>query len=232
MHELMRNILLLALAGAAATAVGSGVAWWRDEPRRIGRLLRQALGAPAEMVIIARDRGLAAGFNLKEGKVAVLWDDGLKGLVYRLDQLIGAELMVDDQVAARAFRDELRRALDAAPSDAKRVMLRLVFDSAAHPDFELPLWPPADPARIQPQTAFDAIQEARRWVSSVEALLRKAAKRSAQVAGRSPVIETDDDEDEVPPPAPPPRRPPPPASDEFAEDPGDEPPWDDDPAAR
>jgi hypothetical protein len=249
MHELIRNLLLLALAGAAATVVGSGVAWWRDEPRRIARMLKKALGAPAEMVIIARDRGLAAGFNLKQGKAAVLWEEGLRGLVYRLDQLVGAELMVDDQVVARAFRDEQRRALDAAPSEAKRVMLRLVFDSPAHPDFELPLWPPADPARIQTQTAFDAIQEARRWVSSVEALLRKTAKQAAKVAARTPPPEDDEDdamEEAVPPPhppAPPPRpQPPPPlplfeaqADEDDDEDRGDDrddPPWDDEPGAR
>lgn len=187
MSDLIRILLLLALSGAALTALGSGVAWWRDEGRQLRRMLGKALGAPPELVIIARDRGLAAGLNLDRGNIAVLWDDGMKGLVYRLEQLVGAELIVDDQVAARAFRGELRRPLDQLPSEAKRILLRLVFDNARDPDFELPLWPPVDQARIQPVTAFDALQGARRWVSSVEAVLRKTAPLQVEARPTPPV---------------------------------------------
>lgn len=187
MSDLFRTLLLLALAGAAVTVLGSAAAWWSDEERRLRRMLRRALDAPPEMVIIAHGRGLAAGLNVDAGRIAVLWDGGMKGLVYRLDQLVGAELIVDDQVAARAFRDEPRRPLDQVAREAQRILLRLIFDNPRDPDFELPLWPSAEPDRVQRGTAFGALQAARRWVSSVEAVLRKsvgAATTPAQVQAR------------------------------------------------
>jgi hypothetical protein len=173
MHEALRTLLLLALAGCLVTVAGSGAAWWRDEDRRLRRYLRRALGAPPESVIVSPGRGRAAGLSLDRHAIAVLWDGGVKGLVYRLRQLVGAELILDDQVAARAFRGETRRALDQAPSTAHRVALRLIFDNPRDPDFELELWPPADPSRRERTTVAQAIAAGRRWISGVEAILRQ-----------------------------------------------------------
>ena len=215
MSDLIRNILLLGIAGAAVTMIGSGAAYWLDEDRRLRRMLRRALGAPPEMVVLARGRGLGAGLNLAAGRVAVLWDGGLKGLIYRLDQLMGAEVIVDDRVAARAFRDEPRRPLDEVAPDPKRVLLRLVFDNPRDPDFELVLWPPADPGKINAGSGFDAIQAARRWVSSAEAILRqpRAAPPIATAA--------------TPPPPPPAAAYVPPATVAPSDD-EEDPPWDED----
>jgi hypothetical protein len=173
MHEALRTLLLLALAGCLVTVAGSGAAWWRDEERRLRRYLRRALGSPAESVIIAPGRGRAAGLSLERGLIAVLWDGGVKGLIYKLRQLMGAELILDDQVAARAHRGEARRALDHAPSSAHRVALRLIFDNPRDPDFELELWPPADPSKRERATVGEAIANGRRWISGVEAILRQ-----------------------------------------------------------
>ena len=200
MHEALRTLLLLALAGCLVTAAGSGAAWWRDEERRLRRYLRRALGAAPESVIVAPGRGRAAGLSLERGVIAVLWDGGVKGLVYRLRQLVGAELILDDQVAARAFRGEVRRALDQAPSTAHRVALRLIFDNPRDPDFELELWPPADPARRERATVAQAIVAGRRWISGVEAILRQPEPERdpepLQVAQRP---EPDDEPEEGPP---------------------------------
>ncbi len=201
MHEALRTLLLLALAGCLVTVAGSGAVWWRDEQRRLRRYLRRALGAAPESVIIAPGRGRAAALSVEHGLIAVLWDGGVKGLIYRLRQLVGAELILDDQVAARAYRGEPRRALDQAPGAAHRVALRLIFDNPSDPDFELELWPPADPARRERGTARDAITVGRRWISGVEAILRQPE------AEREPL---------------PMARPSPPD-----EDPEDDPPWDD-----
>jgi hypothetical protein len=182
MGDWIRNLLLLAIAGAFATLVGSAAAYWRDEERRLRRMLRRALEAPPEMAVIAHGYGMAAGLNLDRGRIAVLWDAGEHGLVYRLDQLVGGELVVDDRVAARAFRGEPRKALDDLSAEARRVLLRLVFDNPRDPDFELVLWPHADPARVQTGTALEAVRAARRWVSGIEAILRKTAPAAATAA--------------------------------------------------
>jgi hypothetical protein len=191
MHDAVRTLLLLALAGCLVTVAGSGAAWWRDEERRLGRYLRQALGAPPESVIIAPGRGRAAGLSLERGVIAVLWDGGVKGLVYKLRQLVGAELVLDDEIAARAYRGEPRRALDHAPRSAHRVALRLIFDNPRDPDFELELWPPVDPSKRERTTAAEAIAACRRWISGAEAILR-------QTEPGPPVAQAREAEEELP----------------------------------
>ena len=205
MGDTIRILLLLALAGSLATLAGSVAVWWRDEARHSRRMLRRALQAPPQMVIVAPGYGLSAGLNLDRRQVAILSDGGARGLIYRLDQLMGGELIVDDRVAARAYRGEPRRALDEVSAEACRVVLRLVFDNPRDPDFELILWPPGDPDWFQSGSAAAAIQSARRWLSSIEAILRQTPP--AVVA-----------------PLPPP--PPPPPDEEEEEDEENEPPWD------
>ncbi len=77
------------------------------------------------------------------------------------------------------------------------LLLRLVFDNPRDPDFELVLWPPADPARAPGAAPLAAIQAGRRWVSSVEAILRQVPPPAPPAPPRSPerepVIEDDDD---------------------------------------
>ncbi len=211
MHDAVRTLLLLALAGCLVTVAGSAAIWWRDEERRLRRYLRRALGAQPESMIIATGRGRAAGLNLERGVIAVLWDGGVKGLIYKLRQLVGAELILDGQVAARAHRGEPRRALDQAPHSASRVALRLIFDNPRDPDFELELWPPVDTSKRERQTAASAITTCRRWLSGVEAILRQP-EAETQIAPRTPELEPefeleaedappwhdgDEDEDEI-----------------------------------
>ncbi len=197
MDGLIRILLLLGVAGSAMTLLGSGLAYWRDEDRRMRRLLRRALGgAPPEMVVMAR--GCGVGLSLDAQQIAVLRNGGLRGLVYRLDQFMGAELIVNEQVSARAFRGEPRRPLDQALSGALRVDLRLIFDNPRDPDFELLLWPPADPTRRETGTALDAVQTGRRWISAAESLLRhpRAQVRIAhETASPPPEAEEDEGQD-------------------------------------
>ena len=196
MHEAVRILLLFALAGCLVTVAGSGAAWWLDEERRLRRYLRKALGAHPESVIVAAGRGRAAGLSVDQGLIAVLWDGGVKGLVYRLPQLVGAELTLDNQVAARAHRGEPRRALDQAPSAAHQVVLRLVFDNPRDPDFELELWPPVDLAKRERATVGEAIAACRRWISGVEAILRQPAPEPR--VAQAPEVEEDEEEEEPP----------------------------------
>jgi hypothetical protein len=174
MNDALRLLLLVAIAGTAVTAAGSAAAWWMDEERRLYRYLRQALGGEPQAVLIAQGRGRAVGMNLHAGRIAVLWDGGRKGLVYRLDQLMGGELMVDNAILARAHRGEPRRPLDRIPAGAHSVTLRLVFDTALEPDFELQLWP-VDQRRRERASPSDVIQAARRWLAGAEAILRVPA---------------------------------------------------------
>jgi hypothetical protein len=104
MSELWRLLLLVTLSASAVTFVGSAAIWFMDEERRIRRALRHVLKGAPETVIVAKGRGRGAGFNFTTNQAAVAWDSGAWCLLYRIDELMGAELAVDGQVIGRVFR--------------------------------------------------------------------------------------------------------------------------------
>ncbi|WP_374533166.1 hypothetical protein [Phenylobacterium sp.] len=199
MNEWPRLLLMLALAGLAVTLLGSLAAWLLNEERRVRRNLKRVLRGPPEAMILARGRGRAAGFNFSTGLAAVAWDAGGWMLVYRLDELMGAELIVDGQVLARAYRGEPRRALDQTVEHAARVTLRLIFDDPHYPDFDLDLWLAGDETRRNASSPTEAMQEANRWLARAEVVLRRPqAPRAPADAASSPPQQPDEDEDAPP----------------------------------
>jgi len=173
--EFIRIVLLLGIAGAGVTFIASGVAWWMDEERRLYRVARKALDGRPDGFIVATGRNAAAGFRLASGQVLVMRDGGAHALLYQLYNLVGAELIVDDQVVARVSRDEPKRPLDQVTAGASQVVLRLLFDDPRHPDFSLELWQPHDQQRNEARTAAATIREARAWLGRSEAIMRRAA---------------------------------------------------------
>lgn len=194
MDEVARLLTLLALAGGATTLLGGACLWYLDETRRIQRTLAQGLGAVPQPMLVARGRGVGIGFDLAAGAIVVTWDKGGWRLSYRMDELMGVELIVDRHVAARAYRGETRRLLDEMQDPAERIRLRFLFDDAVHPDFEMDLWRPQDEGRRGRLEPDEALAEANRWVARIEALLRRPAPMRLK-----PAV--------APPPAPPPAGP-------------------------
>ncbi len=180
MTDVLRIILLLALAGAAVTFAAVFLGWWNEEDRRLARLLRRVLGGPPDASIIAHGTNAAAGFRMETGEVLVMKNGGASALLYPMASLLGAELIVDDAVVARVHRGEQRRALDVVNPGAERVVLRLVFDNPRDPDFELNLRP-------------EAIQEARSWIARADAIIRMPVP-----VVRAPVVEDEEEEEEAP----------------------------------
>ncbi len=197
MSELWRLLLLVTLSASGVTFLGSAAIWFMDEERRVRRALRHVLKAPPETVIVAKGRGRGAGFNFSTNQAAVAWDSGAWCLIYRIDELMGAELSVDGQVIGRVFRGEPRRAIDQIVHQAAQVTLKLIFDDPRHPDFELDLWLEGDQQRRESRSPADAIQEANRWLLRADAIVRRplAPKTKAQppadptIQSRPPVIE-------------------------------------------
>ena len=216
--EIIRILLLLGVAGAGVTFVASGVAWWMDEERRLYRLARKVLDGRPDGFIVAVGRNAAAGFRLASHQVLVMRDGGAQALIYRLYNLIGAELIVDDQVVARVSRDEPKRPLDQVTAGANQVVLRLLFDDPRHPDFNLELWLPRDQLRNETRTAASTIREARAWLGRCEAIMRRAAPPDPEPAppavvaadmppwdGESEFDDIEQDEDDDPSDSDPPR---------------------------
>jgi hypothetical protein len=192
MGEVLRLLLSLGLAAFALTLAGGGIIWSMDESRRVRRSLTRVLGEAPHAMLIARGRGKGVGFNFTSNQIAVCWDAGAWCLIYRLEELTGAELAVDGQVLARVHRGETRRALDLLTGADTQVRLRLIFDDPRHPDFLMDLWLPEDEIRKGAMSAAEAVQEANRWIARVEAVLRRP------VARRDPPLVA------TPPPPPPP----------------------------
>lgn len=159
MTEILRILLLLALAGAVITTAAAWHGWWNEETKRLTRVIKAALGGAPDAQIIARGHNAAAAFRLDTEQVLVLRDGGAKALLYPMATLLGAELIVDRGVVARVHRGEPRRAMDVVPPSAQQVILRLLFDDPRNPDFELELGP-------------DAVAEARSWLARAEAITR------------------------------------------------------------
>lgn len=191
MSELWRLLLLVTLSASAVTFVGSAAIWFMDEERRIRRALRHVLKGAPETVIIAKGRGRGAGFNFTSNQAAVAWDSGAWCLIYRIDELMGAELSVDGQVIGRVFRGEPRRAIDQIVQQAGQVSLKLIFDDPRHPDFELDLWLEGDQQRRESRSPADAIQEANRWLLRADAIVRRPLAPKAKPAPASePAIQS------------------------------------------
>jgi hypothetical protein len=193
MSELWRLLLLVTLSASAVTFVGSAAIWFMDEERRIRRALRHVLKGGPETVIVAKGRGRGAGFNFTTNQAAVAWDSGAWCLLYRIDELMGAELAVDGQVIGRVFRGEPRRAIDQIVQQAGQVTLKLIFDDPRHPDFELDLWLEGDQQRRESRPPADAIQEANRWLLRADAIVRRPLAPKAKASpppAAEPAIQT------------------------------------------
>jgi hypothetical protein len=182
MDEVGRLLLALALGGVALTLLGGAVLWSRDESRRIRRGFKRVLGEAPQSILIAHGRGRSVGCNFSTNQVAVCWDAGAWCLVYRLDELVGAELVVDGRVEARVHRGEARRALDRMSGGDQQVRLRLLFSDPRHPDFNLDLWLPEDAGHKRALTPGEAIEEANRWMALIEAIVRREANRRPSVS--------------------------------------------------
>ncbi|RAK52372.1 hypothetical protein [Phenylobacterium deserti] len=175
MDEIARLLVMIVLAGVGLTLLGGAAVWYSEESRRIRRGLKHVLGGKPEAMLVAAGRGRGAGFSFPSGRLAVAWDAGTWCLVYRLEEVVGAELIVDGQVAGRVYRGEPRRAVDLFGGAEKLVRLRLIFDDPAHPDFDLDLWVAGDEARRKSATASEAMQEANRWLARTESILKRQA---------------------------------------------------------
>src|SRR5580658_7391006 len=140
MSEWLKLILMIGLGGAAVTLAAAVFARLMAEEPRLARAFRKGLEARPDAALVAHGSGRGAALSLAARRIVTAWDAGGWRMTYSLDELLGAELDLDGQVAARAMRGEPRRLLDRQSGAEREVRLRLLFDDARYPDFELVLW--------------------------------------------------------------------------------------------
>ncbi len=195
--------MLLLLGGAAVLTLAAGPVLGLARPqRRVRRSLVRGIGARPDAELITADTG--AGFCLETNIIAVSWAKGRWRLDFSLDELLGAEILIDDVVAARAFRGEARLPLERITADADNVCVRLLFDDPRHPDFEISVWPTSSPPTKDLATPAAAVREANTWLMRIENIVRRldrtapiiradVSEPAGMVSGRD-VVEGADDE--------------------------------------
>jgi hypothetical protein len=186
MAEVPKILILLAVCGVGVALLGAMAAWWMDEGRQARRGLKVMLQGDTHGLLVARGRGRAMGMNFAHNRIAVAWDRGAWGLVYRIEELIGAEAIVDDRVVARVHRGEARQASDVMGGATQRVALRLLFNDVTHADFMLDLWLPQDEGRRDALSPAEAVEEANRWLARIEALFRQPKSATFTSSAPSP----------------------------------------------
>lgn len=170
MGETFRVILLIALTAAFLTTGLLLLSWWMEPLRRLKRTLIKTLGRVADIEALSPAQGRAAGLDMQEGQIAILWRNGGFGLVYAADEVDGAEIIVDGHVVSRADRGRMRKDFDIDIPDAEQVTLRLMFADSGNPEFELALW---DVVQTTPTgSPAEALRLGRRWLSHIEGLMR------------------------------------------------------------
>jgi hypothetical protein len=187
MSEWLRLVLLIGLGGVGVTLLAMGFARYLAEDQRLARTFRAALETRPDAALIGHGSGRGVALSLAARRIVTAWDAGGWHMVYALDELLGAELDLDGQIAARAMRGEPRRPLDRSTGAEHEVRLRLIFDEPRHPDFELVLWP-AKAGRGAPTKPREAISEANRWIARVEALLRRTGGALSLVTPPPPTV--------------------------------------------
>lgn len=179
MAEAIRVILYFAFGAIALTLVAYGLMWWFEPTRRLGRAITTALGKPADATVYDLSNKRAAGMDFTAGDLAVMWDQGLNGLVFSFEEIEGAELIVDERVVARAQKGEARRVLNETHADASSVILRLMLDDVTVPEFELKLFGELTSNPIHPRSASEAVRLGRKWLSHVDAVIKRTPSSEA-----------------------------------------------------
>ena len=72
MADVLRVVLLIALAAAVLTTLALALSWWMEPPRRLRRAMLKALGAAPEVEALSPGEGRACALNFDVEQVVVL----------------------------------------------------------------------------------------------------------------------------------------------------------------
>lgn len=131
-------------------------------------------GAEADLASLEPARGLAVALAFDAGRLVIVRAFGqIPPRLYHPRQLVGIEVFLDDQLVARSLLGAPSRRIDQLNPNPSRVMVRLILDDPAHPDFELLLWDPSDKGSVLAEGPQVAFLTARRWLAHGEAIIRR-----------------------------------------------------------
>ena len=191
MEALLRPLIWFVAGSAAIAAVSAVLVWWMEPSRRAIRAMTKLLGGRCDFAATAPLRGQGVAVSILPEGIAVVRRSGDRGMAFGFAELVGAELILDGEVRARAFIGESRRPLDSPRLKAQQVSVRLVFDDLRRPEFEIQMLEPQD-VTVNPEEELAA---ARRLFAHLEAILRRAGSAPARPAAPPAPPAFDDDDD-------------------------------------
>jgi hypothetical protein len=175
-----------AAAGLLLAGVGSVASAYNEKGRQILRGLRNVLQGELEAYLIDYGHGRGIGFNFAAMTMAVAWRAGEWCLVYRLEELLGVELIVDDWATGWAFAKDHLKTADPLAGAKERIGLRLVFADPQYADFELELWSAELAGDSTAPDAAEAIELGDRWLAELHRLLNPKPLAAAVRAEPAP----------------------------------------------
>lgn len=179
-----------------------------EKPKILEDELREGLGEfKADVMVLEPVRKAAAASSYAGDRLIIVEDFGKKPhRPYKMSQLLGMEVIVDDKVIGRVMRSGPHIMLDDLAPVVHRVSMRLILDDPAYPSFELVIWDPNDTLTARAEGPRAAMNNVRKWFYHVEAVLRRTISAPQPVVGAPAAAAPVRLPDFVPapPPAPPP----------------------------
>lgn len=159
-----------------------------EQPKKLEDELREGLGEfKADVMVLEPVRKAAAASSFSGDRLIIVEDFGKKPhRPYKMAQLLGMEVIVDDKVIGRVMRSGPHMMLDDLAPVVHRVSMRLVLDDPAFPSFELVIWDPNDTLTARAEGPRAAMNNVRKWFYHVEAVLRRTISAPQPVVGAPP----------------------------------------------
>ena len=182
MDGLLHLIIWCGVGGLGVCLAASVWNWWMEPTRRALRRLAQLLGGTVDVAATAPGRGQGVGVRIEPAGIAVVASPRDQGLVFAFEELAGVELIANGDVRARAFVGEARLPLDSRRLKLDQASVRLVFEDVRHPEFELLLIEPEDPA----ETRDKGYAAALRLYAHLETVVRRRKPSDRAERGMGP----------------------------------------------
>ncbi len=159
-----------------------------EQPKKLEDELKEGLGGyKADVTILEPVRKLAAASSFAGDRIVIVENFGkVPHKLYKMSDLMGMEVIVDNIVVGRVMRSGPHIMLDNISPTVHRVTMRLMFDDPSFPSFEPVIWAPDDGLTARAEGPRKALENVRHWFYHVEAVMRRSISAPRPIVGAPP----------------------------------------------
>ena len=156
-----------------------------EQPKKLEDELREGLGGfKADVTILEPVRKLAAASSFAGDRIVIVENFGkTPHKLYKMADLMGMEVIVDNLVVGRVMRSGPHIMLDNIAPTVHNVRMRLMFDDPSFPSFEPIIWAPDDGLTARAEGPRAALENVRHWFYHVEAVMRRSQAAPRPIIG-------------------------------------------------